>query len=80
VTSSPNAPGGGVGATIGLAWWLAVSGSTLATRPGLVREPWDAGLAHRDIKPANLLVRDGRVLLVDAYFVQVRPRRGAPSR
>ncbi|HSF02812.1 MAG TPA: RIO1 family regulatory kinase/ATPase, partial [Solirubrobacterales bacterium] len=39
----------------------------------LVRQLWDAGLAHRDIKPANLMVRDGRVLLVDAFFVQVRP-------
>jgi serine/threonine-protein kinase RIO1 len=34
---------------------------------------WDAGLAHRDIKPANLMVRDGEVLLIDVFFVQVRP-------
>jgi membrane-associated phospholipid phosphatase len=39
----------------------------------LVRRLWDAGLAHRDIKPANLLVRDGRLLLIDVAFVQVRP-------
>jgi tRNA A-37 threonylcarbamoyl transferase component Bud32 len=39
----------------------------------LVRRLWDAGLAHRDVKPANLMVRDGTVLLVDAFFVQVRP-------
>jgi hypothetical protein len=51
----------------------------------IVRRLWDAGLAHRDIKPANLLVRDGplvrddplarvdRVLLIDVFFVQVRP-------
>ncbi len=39
----------------------------------LVRKLWDAGLAHRDIKPGNLMVRDGKVLLVDAFFVQVRP-------
>ena len=38
-----------------------------------MRQLWDAGLAHRDIKPANLLVRDGQVLLIDAFFVQVRP-------
>ena len=39
----------------------------------LIRRLWDAGLAHRDVKPANLMVRDGKVLLVDAFFVQVRP-------
>ncbi|MGH9225457.1 MAG: hypothetical protein ACRD2W_17120, partial [Acidimicrobiales bacterium] len=39
----------------------------------LVRQLWDAGLAHRDVKPANLLVRDGTVYLIDAFFVQVRP-------
>jgi len=39
----------------------------------LIRRLWDAGLAHRDIKPANLLVRDGRVLVVDVAFVQIRP-------
>jgi serine/threonine protein kinase len=39
----------------------------------LIRQLWDSGLAHRDIKPANLLVRDGRVLLIDVAFAQVRP-------
>jgi tRNA A-37 threonylcarbamoyl transferase component Bud32/membrane-associated phospholipid phosphatase len=39
----------------------------------IVRQLWDAGLAHRDIKPANLMVRDDRVLVIDAFFVQVRP-------
>jgi tRNA A-37 threonylcarbamoyl transferase component Bud32 len=39
----------------------------------LVRQLWDAGLAHRDIKPANLMVRDGKPLLIDVFFVQVRP-------
>jgi tRNA A-37 threonylcarbamoyl transferase component Bud32/membrane-associated phospholipid phosphatase len=39
----------------------------------LVRKLWDTGLAHRDIKPANLMVRDGKVLLIDVFFVQVRP-------
>ena len=39
----------------------------------LIRNLWDSGLAHRDIKPANLLVRDGRVFLVDVAFAQVRP-------
>jgi tRNA A-37 threonylcarbamoyl transferase component Bud32/membrane-associated phospholipid phosphatase len=40
---------------------------------GIVRKLWDAGLAHRDIKPANLLVRDGRLLLIDVAFIQARP-------
>jgi hypothetical protein len=39
----------------------------------LIRRLWDAGVAHRDIKPANLMVRDGKVLLIDVFFVQVRP-------
>jgi tRNA A-37 threonylcarbamoyl transferase component Bud32 len=39
----------------------------------IIRHLWDAGLAHRDIKPANLLVRDGRVHLIDVFFAEVRP-------
>jgi tRNA A-37 threonylcarbamoyl transferase component Bud32/membrane-associated phospholipid phosphatase len=39
----------------------------------VVRRMWDAGIAHRDIKPSNLMVRDGRVIVVDPGFVQVRP-------
>jgi tRNA A-37 threonylcarbamoyl transferase component Bud32/membrane-associated phospholipid phosphatase len=39
----------------------------------LVRRMWDVGLAHRDIKPANLMVQDGRLRLIDVFFVQVRP-------
>jgi serine/threonine protein kinase len=39
----------------------------------IVRQMWDAGLAHRDIKPANLLVREGKVLVIDSAFGQVRP-------
>jgi membrane-associated phospholipid phosphatase/tRNA A-37 threonylcarbamoyl transferase component Bud32 len=39
----------------------------------IIRRLWHAGLAHRDIKPANLLVRDGRLLLIDVAFVQARP-------
>jgi tRNA A-37 threonylcarbamoyl transferase component Bud32 len=38
----------------------------------IVRKLWEAGLAHRDIKPANLLVRDGRLLLIDVAFVEAR--------
>ncbi len=39
----------------------------------IVRRLWEAGLAHRDIKPANLLVRDGRLYLIDSAFGAVRP-------
>ena len=39
----------------------------------MIRKMWDAGLAHRDIKPANVLVRDGRVYLIDVAFATVRP-------
>jgi tRNA A-37 threonylcarbamoyl transferase component Bud32 len=40
---------------------------------GIIRRLWHAGLAHRDVKPANLLVRDGRMLLIDVAFIQARP-------
>jgi membrane-associated phospholipid phosphatase/tRNA A-37 threonylcarbamoyl transferase component Bud32 len=40
---------------------------------GIIRRLWDAGLAHRDVKPANLLVRDGRLLLIDVAFVELCP-------
>jgi tRNA A-37 threonylcarbamoyl transferase component Bud32 len=40
---------------------------------GMIRRFWDLGLAHRDIKPSNLMVRDGKLLLVDVFFVQIRP-------
>ncbi len=39
----------------------------------IVRRLWDVGVAHRDIKPSNLLLRDGRVLLIDVAFATVRP-------
>jgi membrane-associated phospholipid phosphatase len=40
---------------------------------GIIRKLWDAGIAHRDIKPANLLVRDGRMFLIDVAFMEARP-------
>ena len=43
----------------------------------IIRKLWEAGLAHRDIKPANLLVRDGRLLLIDVAFIELRPTPGA---
>jgi tRNA A-37 threonylcarbamoyl transferase component Bud32 len=39
----------------------------------MIRRLWDAGLAHRDIKPANVLVRDGKVRLIDVAFGTIRP-------
>lgn len=39
----------------------------------IVRKLWDAGIAHRDIKPANVMVRDGRVVLIDPAFATLRP-------
>ena len=39
----------------------------------LMRILWDAGLAHRDIKPANLMERDGRILVIDVAFAELRP-------
>jgi membrane-associated phospholipid phosphatase len=39
----------------------------------LIRTLWEAGIAHRDIKPGNLMVRDGKLLLIDVAFIQVRP-------
>jgi tRNA A-37 threonylcarbamoyl transferase component Bud32/membrane-associated phospholipid phosphatase len=39
----------------------------------IIRRLWDAGLAHRDVKPANLLVRYGRVHMIDVFFAEVRP-------
>jgi hypothetical protein len=39
----------------------------------VIRRMWDVGLSHRDIKPANLMVQNGRLRLIDVFFVQVRP-------
>ncbi len=38
-----------------------------------VRRLWDAGVAHRDIKPSNVLVHNGRIVLIDVAFGEVRP-------
>jgi tRNA A-37 threonylcarbamoyl transferase component Bud32/membrane-associated phospholipid phosphatase len=50
-----------------------VDDGVIANGLSIIRSFWDAGLAHRDIKPANLMVRDGKVLVIDVFFVQVRP-------
>ena len=39
----------------------------------LIRMLWDAGVAHRDVKPSNILVRDGKVHVIDVAFGMVRP-------
>ena len=43
----------------------------------IIRKLWDANLAHRDIKPANLLVRDGKLYLIDVFFTRSTPAPGA---
>jgi tRNA A-37 threonylcarbamoyl transferase component Bud32/membrane-associated phospholipid phosphatase len=50
-----------------------VDQSVIDSGLSIIRKLWDAGLAHRDIKPANLLVRDGKVLLIDVAFAEARP-------
>lgn len=40
---------------------------------GVIRQMWDAGVAHRDIKPANVMIREGKVVLIDVAFGTVRP-------
>src|SRR5215211_6279822 len=39
----------------------------------VIRRLWDANLAHRDIKPANLLVREGKLYLIDVLFAEIHP-------
>jgi membrane-associated phospholipid phosphatase/tRNA A-37 threonylcarbamoyl transferase component Bud32 len=51
----------------------AVDDSIIDQGLEMIRRFWDVGVAHRDIKPSNLMVRDGRLLLVDVFFVQIRP-------
>jgi tRNA A-37 threonylcarbamoyl transferase component Bud32 len=50
-----------------------VGRGTIRDALSIVRRLWNAGIAHRDVKPANLLVRDGKVFLIDVAFCQVRP-------
>ncbi len=50
-----------------------VTEQTIDDGLGIIRTLWEAGLAHRDVKPANLLVRDGRLLVIDVFFAEVRP-------
>jgi tRNA A-37 threonylcarbamoyl transferase component Bud32 len=52
---------------------VPVDDRVMASAFDAIRALWDAGVAHRDVKPANVLVRAGRVYLIDAFFCQVRP-------
>jgi len=38
-----------------------------------IRRMWEVGLAHRDVKPANIMVRDGKIMLIDLAFGEIRP-------
>jgi tRNA A-37 threonylcarbamoyl transferase component Bud32/membrane-associated phospholipid phosphatase len=38
-----------------------------------IRRMWELGVAHRDIKPANIMVRDGKIMLIDLAFGEIRP-------
>ena len=38
-----------------------------------LKEARASGLIHRDIKPANVMIRNGRVVLIDVAFGTVRP-------
>jgi tRNA A-37 threonylcarbamoyl transferase component Bud32/membrane-associated phospholipid phosphatase len=39
----------------------------------MIRRMWEVGVAHRDVKPANIMVRDGKVYLIDLAFAEIRP-------
>ncbi len=52
---------------------VRVDGPIIHEGLGLIRGLWDAGLAHRDIKPANLLIRDGKLILIDVAFATQGP-------
>jgi tRNA A-37 threonylcarbamoyl transferase component Bud32/membrane-associated phospholipid phosphatase len=38
-----------------------------------IRRMWEVGVAHRDVKPANIMVRDGKIVLIDLAFGEIRP-------
>jgi tRNA A-37 threonylcarbamoyl transferase component Bud32 len=38
-----------------------------------IRRMWELGVAHRDVKPANIMVRDGKIMLIDLAFGEIRP-------
>jgi membrane-associated phospholipid phosphatase len=40
---------------------------------GTIRRMWEVGVAHRDVKPANIMVKDGKIVLIDLAFGEIRP-------
>src|SRR6266545_4786850 len=38
-----------------------------------IRRMWEVGVAHRDVKPANIMVKDGKIILIDLAFGEIRP-------
>jgi membrane-associated phospholipid phosphatase len=38
-----------------------------------IRRMWEVGVAHRDVKPANILVRGGKIFMIDPAFAEIRP-------
>jgi tRNA A-37 threonylcarbamoyl transferase component Bud32 len=38
-----------------------------------IRRMWEVGVSHRDVKPANIMVKDGKVILIDLAFGEIRP-------
>jgi tRNA A-37 threonylcarbamoyl transferase component Bud32/membrane-associated phospholipid phosphatase len=52
---------------------VVVDDSIIDQGLAVVRRMWEIGVAHRDIKPANMLVRDGKLFLIDSAFAEIRP-------
>jgi membrane-associated phospholipid phosphatase/serine/threonine-protein kinase RIO1 len=52
---------------------VVVDDSIIDQGLAVVRRMWEIGVAHRDIKPANIIVRDGRLFLIDSAFAEIRP-------
>jgi membrane-associated phospholipid phosphatase/tRNA A-37 threonylcarbamoyl transferase component Bud32 len=38
-----------------------------------IRRMWDVGVAHRDVKPANIMVKEGKIVMIDLAFGEIRP-------
>jgi membrane-associated phospholipid phosphatase/tRNA A-37 threonylcarbamoyl transferase component Bud32 len=38
-----------------------------------IRRMWEVGVAHRDVKPANIMVKEGKIVMIDLAFGEIRP-------